>query len=122
MSTSDTRQIIFILTVPHSLLADAERLVASHAAWVTGTHDREGEGALLGYSLVRGEELSNPMDLASPPTGNTLFAITETYATEAGVADHWRRSLSWDDFRPFLELVSKVKVTVMPSATVVSDI
>ena len=61
------------------------------------THARDGEKALLLYNLVKGLELSNPMDPWSKPTGNTCFVLTEVYETPAGVADHWKQLPAWED-------------------------
>ena len=49
--------------------------------WMQNTHARDGEKALLLYNLVKGLELSNPMDQWYKPTGNTCFVLTEVYET-----------------------------------------
>ena len=41
---------------------------------------------------AKAPELSNPMDPASKPTGNTVFILSEVYETGAGVADHFKVS------------------------------
>ena len=79
------------------LVAEGDRLFASHAKWMRNTHARDGEKALLLYNLVKGPELSNPMDPSSKPTGNTCFVLTEVYETPAGVADHWKQLPAWEE-------------------------
>src|SRR5205823_6518153 len=53
-------------------------------------HPREGDVALLDYSVSKGPELSNPMDANSEPTGNTTFVVDEYYESPAGIARHWQ--------------------------------
>ena len=65
------------------------------------THHREGELALLIYNIVKGPELSNPLDPSSEPTANTCFVLSAVYETPAGLADHWKQvAESWEDFQP----------------------
>jgi len=52
----------------------------SRASWMKQSHYREGDRALLAYNVVKGPELSNPLDPGSEPTGNTSFVLTEVYA------------------------------------------
>ena len=69
--------------------AEGDRLFASHGEFMKG-HPREGDVALLDYSVSKGPELSNPMDPSSEPTGNTTFVIDEYYESPAGIARHWQ--------------------------------
>src|SRR5207249_2196687 len=41
---------------------------------------RDGELALLLYNVVKGPELSIPMDPSSAPTGNTNFTLTHEHS------------------------------------------
>jgi hypothetical protein len=77
-------QITIIFTATPDLVAEGDRIFASHAKWMERTHYREGELALLRYNLVKGPELSHPMDPSSEPTGNTSFVLTEVYENPAG--------------------------------------
>ena len=45
------------------------------------THHRDGKQALLRYNVVKGPDLSNPLDPSSKPTGNTCFVLSEVYET-----------------------------------------
>ena len=45
----------------------------SHAAWMAGSHHRDGDKALISYDLTKGPELSNPLGESpilyrTPPT------------------------------------------------------
>jgi hypothetical protein len=86
------------------------------------THSRDGEKALLQYTLAKGPELSNPMDPSSRPTGNTCFVLTEVYETPAGLAEHWKKSLSWEDSAAVGAWVSKVKVTTAHGSPIVHSL
>ena len=92
MSHQGKTQLTIVFTAPADLVAEGDRIFASHAKWMRNTHSREGEKALLHYNLVKGPELSNPMDPSSEPTGNTSFVLTEVYETPAGVAEHWKQT------------------------------
>jgi hypothetical protein len=68
-------------------------------------------------------ELTNPMDLSSAPTGNTVFVLTEIYETEEGVVDHFEQAAaSWKDFPALNEWLGKCKVTGASSARIVNSL
>jgi hypothetical protein len=120
MSHTGKTQINFIFTVPPELVAEGDRIFASHAAWMEKTHYREGDLALLLYNVAKGPELSNPLDPASAPTENTNFTLTEVYATPAGLEDHWKQGAEgWQDFGAFVEWAGKTKVSVLHGSPVV---
>ena len=119
MSHKGKTQISFIFTAPPDLVAEGDRIFASHAAWMEKTHHRDGELALLLYNVAKGPELSIPMDSSSAPTGNTNFTLTEVYANPAGLADHWGRSASWEDFNAVMAWAGKVKVSVLHGSPVI---
>ena len=97
--------------------------LAADRAWREGTHYREGELALLLYNIVKGAELSNPLDPSSEPTRNTNLTLTEVYATPAGLEDHWKRGAeSWKDFGAFMEWAGKVKVAVLHGSPVIHSL
>src|SRR3954467_7008291 len=81
--------LVIMYTVGPEDVAEGDRIFASHAEWMKG-HTREGDEALLEYSISKGPELSNPMDPSSNPTGKTIFVIDEYYASPAGIARHWQ--------------------------------
>ena len=113
-------QITIIFTATSDLVAEGDRIFASHAKWMERTHYREGELALLRYNIVKGPELSNPMDPSSEPTGNTSFVLTEVYENPAGLVDHWKQAAeNWEDFAAVGEWVSKVKVTTVHGSPVI---
>ena len=119
MSHKGKTQISFIFTAPPDLVAEGDRIFASHAAWMEKTHHRDGELALLLYNVVKGPELSIPMDPSSAPTGNTNFTLTEVYANPAGLADHWKQGAeSWQDFNAVMAWAGKVKVSVLHGSPV----
>jgi hypothetical protein len=122
MSHQGKTQLTIVFTAPSDLVAEGDRLFASHAKWMRNTHSREGEKALLYYNLAKGPELSNPMDPSSKPTGNTSFVLTEVYESPAGVAEHWKQTATWEDFAAVGAWMSKVKVTTVHGAPVVQSL
>jgi hypothetical protein len=74
MSNMGKSHLVIMFTVgPHDV-AEGDRLFASHGEFMKG-RPREGDVALLGYTVSKGPELSNPMNPNSEPTGNTTFVV-----------------------------------------------
>ena len=123
MSHKGKTQITFIFTVPQDRVQEGDRLFASHAQWMEKTHHRNGELALLSYNVVKGSELSSPLDPTSKPTVNTCIVLTEVYETPAGLADHWKQgTTNWQDFGAFVEWAIAVKVTVLHGSPVIHSL
>ena len=122
MSHKGKTQITFIFTATPDQVAEGDRLFASHAAWMEKTHHRSGDLALLSYNVVKGPELSNPLDPSSKPTVNTCFVLTEVYENPAGLADHWQGAQGWQDFGAFVSWASSVKVAVLHGSPVIHSL
>ncbi len=74
-------------------------------------------------NVVKGAELSNPLDPASEPTGNTSFVLDEVYESEAGVVDHWKQAAeSWKDLPALLEWGGKCKITTLHGSPVIQSL
>ena len=78
MTYHDKIQLTLIIIAPPDQAEEGDRLFRSHGSWMEATHHRSGPKALLSYSVSKGPELSNPMDLNSAPTGNTCFVLTRS--------------------------------------------
>ncbi len=123
MSHEGKTQITFIFTADGDNVEEGDRLFASHAEWIEKTHHRDGELALLRYNVVRGAEVSNPLDPGSEPTGRTSYALTEVYESPAGLADHWEQGAnSWQDFGPFLAWAQSVETAVLHGSPVIHSL
>jgi hypothetical protein len=87
-------------------------------------HSRQGDTALLDYSISKGPELADPVDPDSAPTGDTIFVLDEFYASPAGVVEHWRLAReTWQDLPAFMDWTSKAKkVVTLHSGTVVQGL
>ena len=72
MSYMGKTHIIIMWTVNPEDVAEGDRIFASHGEWMKG-HPREGDEALLSYTISKGPELSNPLDPTSDPTGKTIY-------------------------------------------------
>ena len=89
MSSTGKSHLIIMFTVGPDDAAEGDRIFASHAEWMK-THPRDGDVALLSYSVSKGPELSHPMDASSEPTGRTTCVIDEIYESAAGITRHWQ--------------------------------
>lgn len=122
MSHEGATQITFIFTAGPEQVAEGDRIFASHAKYMEKSHHRDGELELLRYNVVKGPELSNPLDPSSEPTENTNYVLVEVYANPAGLADHWKNAGNWDDFQAFVNWASAVKVCVLHGSPVVHSL
>ena len=123
MSRKGKIQLAFIIVPPPDQVAEGDRLFKTHAPWLESTHQRSGDKALLSYNVSKAQELSNPMDPSSAPTGDTCFVLTEVYETEAGVTDHFKQAgESWQDFPTFGQWLAKCKVMVVPAAPIFNSL
>jgi hypothetical protein len=104
---------------PADQVAEGDRIYRSHIDWMKGTHHRDGPKALISYDVSKTPELSDPFDLASKPTGNTVFCLTEVYSSDAGVVDHFKQAQeSWKDFPAWKAWTGKCKTTKVGAAKV----
>lgn len=114
--------IVFKATTPE-LVAEGDRILASHASWMAASHHREGELALLSYDVSKGPEYTNPLDPSSDPTGNVFFVLTEVYATDAGVAEHWKQGAeNWQDFGAMVEWLGQCETSVIHGCPVIHSL
>ena len=119
MSHMGKSHLVIMFTVGPDDVAEGDRIFASHGEWMTG-HTREGDEALLEYSISKGPELSNPMDPSSEPTGKTVFVIDEYYASPAGIARHWQDAAeNWADMGAAMEWSAKGTVATLHNGTAV---
>lgn len=119
MSHMGKTHIIIVWTVDAADEAEWDRIFASHGRWMTG-HPREGDAALLSYTISKGPELANPLDPASDPTGRLVYVLDEYYESPAGVPRHWQDAIdNWPDLAAVVEASSRASVTTLHSGTVV---
>src|SRR5476651_2627977 len=113
MSHMGKSHLVIVWTVGPDDVAEGDRLFASHGEWMKG-HPREGDLALLDYTVSKGPELSNPLDPGSEPTGKTIFVLDEYYESPAGIANHWQEAgAAWSDLPAVLEWSAKGNVTTL---------
>ncbi len=96
MSYKNKTQLTFVIIAPPDKVAEGDRIFKSHAPWIEKTHHRDGEKALLQYTVSKAPnnplELNNPLDPSAGTTGNTCFILNEYYESDAGVADHFEQA------------------------------
>lgn len=123
MSHKGKTQITIMFTATPDQVGEGDRLFKSHAAWMEQTHHRSGELALILYNVVKGPDLSIPLDPGSKPSGNTSFVLTEVYESPAGLADHWKQGPeNWKDFNAFVAWAGKVKVSVLHGSPIIHSL
>ena len=119
MSHIEKSHLVIMFTVGAEDVAEGDRLFASHSRWMKG-HPREGDVALLDYTISKGPELSNPLDPSSDPTGRTIFVIDEYYESPAGIARHWQDSTdNFPELPALLAWGAKATVATLHNGTVV---
>ena len=119
MSHMGETHLTIMFTVEAEDVAEGDRLFASHGQWMKG-HPREGDVALVEYTVSKGPELSNPLDPSSEPTGRTIFVLVEYYASPAGIARHWQDSAdNWPDMSAVLAWGAKAEVATLHNGTTV---
>lgn len=122
MANNGRTQLTFVIIAPPDQVKEGDRIFASHAPWMKSTHHRDGDKALLTYNVSKAPELSNPFDMKSAPTGNTVFILSEIYQTDAGAVDHFEQAASWPDFPGLVKWLEKCKVTGVPAATIFTSL
>ncbi|MDX1429451.1 MAG: hypothetical protein R3282_04140 [Rhodothermales bacterium] len=123
MANKGKTQLLITFVAPPETVADVDRLVASHAAWMAETHHSEGPKALLAYNFSKGPELSNPLDPSSESTGNTRYVLNEIYESPAGIADHWQQAqASWTDFMAMVEIISNCNPQTLHSGSIAESL
>jgi hypothetical protein len=55
-------QLMLLIVAPPDQAEEGDRLFRTHAPWMEATHHRDGDKALLSYSVSKAPQLSNPMD------------------------------------------------------------
>jgi hypothetical protein len=100
-------------TVGADEVAEGDRIFARHGPWMKG-HPREGDAALLEYTVSKGPELSNPLDPSSEPTGRTIFVLDEYYESQAGIARHWQDAMeNWPELSDVMAWSRKATVATL---------
>ena len=107
MANNGKIQLLITFIATPDKVAEVERLVASHGAWMKESHYREGPKALLAYNFSSGPELKNPLDPSSESTGNTCYVLNEIYESAEGIADHWQQAqANWIDVQALIEMIA----------------
>lgn len=121
-STLGKTKLTYSISSPANLSQEGKQILLSHADWMKSTHNHTGPKALLNYDVSEMDELTNPADLKSKPTGRTCFVLSETYESEAGVEDHFARAPEWKDWSRFNKWLDQCKVTVTPSGKIFNSL
>src|SRR3954453_21314529 len=121
MSLMGKAHLIILWTVNSDDETEWDRIFASHGDWMAD-HPREGDVALLSYTISKGPERSNPMDPSSEPTGKTIYVLDEYYQSLAGIDRHWQDAMEkWaDDLGAVVQASKRGTVSTLHSGTVVN--
>jgi hypothetical protein len=116
-------QYTSIIIAPPDQVAEGDRIFQGHERWMQQTHHRSGPKALLSYNVSKGPELTDPMNPASAPTGNTCFVLTEVYETNAGIEDHFQQAATnWREWPDVLEWLPRCRSTTVLSSRIVHSL
>jgi hypothetical protein len=116
-------QLLITFVAPAADVAEIDRLVASHAAWMAKTHQRSGPKALLAYNFSKGPELTNPLDPSSASTGQTRYVLSEVYESAAGIQEHWAQAqTSWGDFPAMVETLGRCNVQTLHGGAIAQSL
>jgi hypothetical protein len=120
MSLINKAHLLIMWTVDSDDEGEWDRIFASHGQWMVD-HPREGETALLSYTISKGPELSKPLDPSSEATGKTIYVLDEYYETPAGVTRHWQEAMErWaDDLGAVMQASSRATVSTLHSGVVI---
>jgi hypothetical protein len=121
MSLMGKAHLVIMWSVDSSEEGEWDRIFASHGEWMTG-HPRDGDVALLSYTISKGPERSSPLDPSSEPTGRTMFVLDEYYESPAGITRHWEEAMkTWaDDLGAVVQGSARATVATLHSGTVVN--
>lgn len=120
--TEGDSQIIMIITTDAENEALADRLTASHARYTRENDPREGENALILYTLQKGPDYQYSEDYAAEDlrSDQIVYMITQTYKSRAGLVDNLIRVHSeWEDFGEFARWGSGMSTTIRRDTTVI---
>ena len=108
MNYTDNTQLTMTVVSPAKLEVEGDRIFRSHAKWMEETHYREGEKALLQYTIAKSLE----------EDGYVTFVLTEVYENAAGLEDHFARTDDWEAHGDFLKWAEECKVTIATASIV----
>ena len=98
MDYTGRSQWSLMFVCPADLEPEADRIFASHAEWMQGTHYRDGDKALLQYTVTK----------APGDEGAVVYAITEMYQSPSGPEDHLKRAHEdWEEISAWGALMEK---------------
>jgi hypothetical protein len=119
MSQMGKTHLVIMFTVGPADVAEGDRIFQNHGQWMKG-HPRQGDTALLEYTISKGPELANPMDPNSEATGNTIFVLDEFYESPAGIANHWQEAMNtWSELPAMMAWAGKAKVATLHNGAAV---
>ena len=115
MSFMGKAHLVLKWTVDSADEGEWDRIFASHREWMT-EHPREGDTALLSYTVSNGPERSNPMDPNSEATGRTMYVLDEYYESPACNERHWEDAMqNWaEDLGAVMQASTKATVSLPP--------
>ena len=100
MNYNDRVQLTMVFVATPEQEAEGDRIWKSHAAWMQETHYREGEKALLQYTVAKGTD----------DDGNIHFIVNEVYESATGLKDHSEQAhTNWKDYGAFMKWTDECK-------------
>jgi len=112
MNYTGKAQFSLTIVAPPELESEGDRIFNLHAAWMEETHYREGEKALLQYTVAKRID----------DDGNIIIVLTEVYETMAGVEDHYKQAGDWEWIEDWRKLMDQCQVTYGGGASIVHSL
>ena len=116
------------LKVPDGETEYVDKFFDEHQAFMRETHNGPAEPNAIMYIITKTPDLKDSNDPSAGTTGNTLYAVTETYAGLEGCQAHMAAGQGYGKkegephgalFATFLEVVGKYALATVMMAPVV---
>jgi hypothetical protein len=105
-------QFFLAIKAPAELEETGDSIFRDHQAFMSRTHHRDGDKALLQYTVSK---LVND-------DGTVTYLLYEVYQTDEGVADHIEQARADDLIDPFHEFLDRCEVIGGGPGTIVSSL
>lgn len=112
-----------IWSIPKSKEAEFDKVWEIHEKWMNESHfvgpagdDSKGP-RLSEYMISKGDELTDPFDIGSSPTGNVVYVMNELYYDQAGIAKHFELGQQQPWFADILAFLNDHGVAIDAGST-----
>lgn len=105
-------QFFLAIRAPAELEAIGDAIFEEHQAFMSRTHHRHGDKALLQYTVSK----------LADDGGTVTYLLCEVYQTPEGVADHIEQARSDGHWEPFHDFLDRCEVIGGGPGTIISSL